>query len=85
MLMALMPLCAAAQVEDAIEQWLQEDVAEEQAAATVDIMTQLNYEPVNINDTAAVRDLPLMTPFRYRALCNYITFTDSYSPPKNWR
>ena len=73
MLMALMPLCAAAQVEDAIEQWLQEDVAEEQAAATVDIMTQLNYEPVNINDTAAVRDLPLMTPFRYRALCNYIT------------
>lgn len=73
MLMALVPLRAAAQVEDAIEQWLQEDVAEEQAAAAVDMMTQLNYEPVNINDTAAARDLPLMTPFRYRALCNYIT------------
>ena len=73
MLLALVPLCATAQVDDAIEQWMQEDVPEEQAAAAVDMLMQLNYEPVSINDTAAVRELPLMTPFRYRALCNYIT------------
>ena len=72
-LLALVPLCATAQVDDAIEQWMQEDVPEEQAAAAVDMLMQLNYEPVSINDTAAVRELPLMTPFRYRALCNYIT------------
>ncbi|MCR5589169.1 MAG: hypothetical protein K6F72_06100 [Bacteroidales bacterium] len=73
MLLALVPLCATAQVDDAIEQWMQEDVPEEQAAAAVDMLMQLNYEPVSINDTAAVRELPLMTPFRYRALCNNIT------------
>lgn len=72
-LLALVPLCATAQVDDAIEQWMQEDVPEEQAAAAADMLMQLNYEPVSINDTAAVRELPLMTPFRYRALCNYIT------------
>ena len=72
-LLALVPLCAVAQVDDAIEQWMQEDVPEEQAAAAADMLMQLNYEPVSINDTAAVRELPLMTPFRYRALCNYIT------------
>ena len=71
-LLVLMPLCVTAQVDDAIEQWLQEDVAESQAAAVVDMLMQLNDEPVNINDTAAVRELPLMTPFCYRSLCNYI-------------
>lgn len=71
-LLVMIPLCASAQVDDAIEQWMQEDVAEEQVAAAADMLMQLSYEPVNINDTAAVRDLPLMTPFRYRALCNYI-------------
>ena len=71
-IMTLMPLSAMAQVDDAIEQWMQEDVSEDNAAAAADVIMQLNDDPVNINDTAAVRDLPLMTPFRYRALCNYI-------------
>jgi len=71
-LLVLMPLWVTAQVDDAIEQWLQEDVEETQAAAVVDMLTQLNDEPVNINDTAAVRGLPMMTSFRYRSLCNYI-------------
>lgn len=71
-IMTLMPLSAMAQVDDAIEQWMQEDVSEDNAAAAADMIMQLSVDPVNINDTAAVRDLPLMTPFRYRALCNYI-------------
>ena len=70
--MTLIPLSAMAQVDDAIEQWMQEDVSEDNAAAAADMIMQLSVDPVNINDTAAVRDLPLMTPFRYRALCNYI-------------
>ena len=72
MLLVVMPLFVTAQVDEAIEQWMQEDVAEDQAAAAVDMIMRLSDEPVNINDTAAVRELPLMTPFRYRALCNYI-------------
>ena len=72
MLLLLLPTAIAAQVDDALEEWMQEEVGEEQAAAVVDEMMQLAAEPVNINDTAAVRQLPLMTAFRYRALCNYI-------------
>ena len=71
-MMLLLPAALAAQVDGAIEEWLQEDVGEEQAAGTVDELMQLMDDPVNINDTAAARQLPLMTPFRYRALCNYI-------------
>lgn len=72
MLMLLVPMSAVAQVDDALEEWMQEEVGEEQAAAAVDEIMQLMSEPVNINDTTAVRQLPLMTAFRYRALCNYI-------------
>lgn len=71
-LLLLLPLGLAAQVDGAIEEWLLEDASEEQAAGTVDELMQSIADPVNINDTAAARHLPLMTPFRYRALCNYI-------------
>ncbi len=72
-LLLLVPLSTMAQIDDALEEWMQQDVGEEQAAAVADEIMQLAMEPVNINDTAAVRQLPLMTTFRYRALCNYIT------------
>lgn len=71
-LIMLVPAVVTAQVDGAIEEWLQEGASEEQAAGTVDELMQLAAEPVNLNDTAAVRQLPLMTPFRHRALCNYI-------------
>ena len=72
MLMLLLPVSLMAQIDGALEEWMQEEVGEEQAAAMVDEMMQLTVEPVNINDTAAVRQLPFMTTFCYRALCNYI-------------
>ena len=68
----LMPVVAAGQVEDAIEQWLEDGVTEEQVGAAVDRIYELMDNPLNINDTAAVRDMPFMTPFCHRALCNYI-------------
>ena len=57
-----MPVVAAGQVEDAIEQWLEDGVTEEQVGAAVDRIYELMDNPLNINDTAAVRDMPFMTP-----------------------
>ena len=61
-----------AQVDESIEDWLQEDGNEETAAEMSDILIQYLSDPVNINDTVAVAELPFLSPFQLQALRNYI-------------
>lgn len=68
----LLPLTAAAQVDEAVEQWLEETDDEQAAGDMNDLLLQLSAQPVNVNDTAALAALPLISPFQLQALRNYI-------------
>ena len=58
-----LPIAVQAQsVDDAVEQWLIDDGNEEAVAEMADALNQLREEPVNINDTNALADLPLLSP-----------------------
>ena len=71
-LLLLLPLTAGAQVEEALEQWVEETDDSQAAADLSDLLLQLQAHPVNLNDTLAVAQLPFITPFQFKALRNYI-------------
>ncbi len=72
-LLMFLPLAGAAQVEESIEDWLQEDGNEEVGAEMNDVLQEYMADKVNINDTAAMASMPFISPFQIKALCNYIT------------
>ena len=65
-------MAATAQVEEAIEQWVEETDDSEAAADLSDLLQQLQAHPVNLNDTLAVAQLPFLSSFQIQALRNYI-------------
>lgn len=60
-------------VNDAIEQWMDDGGNEEAAAELSDMLEAWREEPLNLNDTALIDDMPLLTPFQRKGLRNYIT------------
>ena len=72
LLLFVLPLPAVAQVEDAIEQWVEDHGSEGNVAELSDILLQLADNPTNLNDTAAMASLPFLSPFQVKALRNYI-------------
>lgn len=70
--MALLPFTAAAQVEEMLEAWVEESGDEAAAAEMSDRWHELLAHTVNLNDSAAVEHLPLLSPFQRQALHNYI-------------
>lgn len=69
----LASLVAFAQSPDeALEQWLDEGAAEEQVGAVADHLLQLAEEPVNLNDTSLLDEVPFLSAFQRMALRNYI-------------
>lgn len=70
--MLALPMPMMAQVEDAVEQWLEEGVGEYEVSEWMDLQQQFRDNPVNINDTNAVETLPFISPFQIQALKNYI-------------
>lgn len=71
-LLLLLPVAVAAQVEESMEDWLQEDASEAEAAEMSDMMLEYMANKVNVNDTVAMAGLPFITPFQLKALRNYI-------------
>ena len=72
LLLFALPFAAEAQMEDAIEQWVEEHGSDAGVAELSDLLIQLAENPVNINDTDAVASLPFLSPFQVKALKNYI-------------
>lgn len=68
----LLPLATPAQTDEAMEAWLDESGDEAAVAAVADEMAEAAEARVNLNDTAALDALPMLTPFQQRALKNYI-------------
>lgn len=66
------PIPLMAQVDDAVEQWLEEGASEQDASELSDWIQLLRDDPVNVNDTSAVAALPFLSPFQLQALKNYI-------------
>lgn len=73
LLLFALPLTTMAQVDDAIEQWVEEHGSTASASELSDLLLQLSDNPVNLNDTVAVASLPFLSPFQVKALRNYIT------------
>lgn len=71
-LLLALPLSATAQVEDAIEQWVEDQGSGVNASELSDLLILLADNPVNLNDTASVALLPFLSPFQIKSLCNYI-------------
>lgn len=71
-LLLALPLTAVAQIEDAIEQWVEEHGSDANVSELTDLLIQLSDNPVNLNDTAAVGSLPFLSPFQVKALRNYV-------------
>lgn len=71
-LVLLLPATLSAQVEESVEDWLQEDATEEEAAEMSDMLQEYIANKVNINDTAAMAGVPFLSPFQHKALSNYI-------------
>ena len=67
-----LPLVTTAQVDDAVEQWVEEHGSEGNVSELSDLLLQLTDNPVNLNDTTAVASLPFLSPFQVSALRNYI-------------
>ena len=67
------PFHAGAQVEQTLEQWVEETDDTQAAAEMSDLWQQLKDRPVNLNDTTAYGQLPLLSPFQRQALRNYIS------------
>ena len=72
LLLLALPLTAAAQVDDAIEQWVEEYGSDVNVSELSDLLLQLADNPVNLNDSVAVASLPFLSPFQLKALRNYI-------------
>lgn len=72
LLLFALPLSVVAQVDDAIEQWVEEHGSDANVAELSDLFLQLADNPVNLNDTVAVASLPFLSPFQVKALSNYI-------------
>lgn len=70
--MLALPAMAVAQVDDAIEQWVEDRGSDANVSELRDLLLQLSENPVNINDTVAVTVLPFLSPFQIKALQNYI-------------
>ena len=70
-LLLLTPWVVMAQVDDAVELWV--DEREDTWVSDMnDLLLQLADNPVNLNDTNAVSIIPFVTPFQLRSLKNYI-------------
>ena len=67
-----MPTLALAQVDDAIEQWIDERGSDADASELSDILLQYADHPANLNDTASLSSVPFLSPFQIKALRNYI-------------
>ncbi len=72
LVLMLLPMVAAAQVEEALEQWVEETDNEQAAGEMHDQWLQLQASPPNINDTHALGRLFFLSPFQRQALGNYI-------------
>lgn len=72
LLLLALPLVATAQVDDAVEQWVEEHGSDGNVSEWSDLLLQLADNPVNLNDTIAVASLPFLSPFQVKALRNYI-------------
>lgn len=72
MLLWLLPTAVAAQVEPQLEQWVEETDDSEAAADLSDRLEALRTSPLNLNDTAALDELPMLSPFQRQALRYYI-------------
>lgn len=72
LLLFALPFSAVAQIDDAIEQWVEEHGSDANVSELTDVLLQLSYNPVNINDTVAVASLPFLSPFQIKSLRNYI-------------
>lgn len=68
----LLPLTSVAQVDDAIEQWVEEHGSDVNVSELNDLLIQLADNPVNLNDTTSVDLLPFLSPFQVKSLRNYI-------------
>lgn len=68
----LLPCLTAAQSESDLEAWVEETEDTWAAGEMSDQWKQLLAHPVNLNDSAAVADLWLLSPFQRQALHNYI-------------
>lgn len=67
-----MPLTMAAQVDDAIEQWVEDHGSDGNVSELSDFLIQLADNPVNLNDTASMAMMPFLSPFQIKSLRNYI-------------
>jgi len=72
LLFLLLPWLAAAQETPDLEAWVEETGDTWAAGEMSDQWQQWLAHPVNLNDSAAVADMPLLTPFQRLALHNYI-------------
>ena len=70
---AIAPFVASAQVDEALEQMVAETESDDQAAAWADWLTEIHENRINLNDTATLNALPLLSPFQVKALKNYIS------------
>lgn len=70
--MLFVPVFSAAQVDDAIEQWVDERGSEVDAAELSDLLLHFADHPANLNDTASLSSVPFLSPFQIKALRNYI-------------
>lgn len=70
-LLLAIPSVAVAQLDEALEQMASE-VGDVAASAYIDELGELRDRQPNINDTATIFALPLLTPFQQKALANYI-------------
>ncbi len=71
-LFLMFPLLATAQIEEAVESWMEEHDDSQAAAEMNDLLLQLQAQPINLNDTNALSILPFLSPFQQQALRNYI-------------
>lgn len=71
-LLLFLPLASTAQIDDAIEQWVEDHGSDANVSELSDLLIQLADNPVNLNDTASVALLPFLSPFQLKSLCNYI-------------
>lgn len=78
LLLFALPFVAEAQMEDAIEQWVEEHGSDAGVAELSDLLIQLAENPMNINDTDAVASLPFLSPFQVKALKNYTCSMDRF-------
>ena len=72
LLLMAVPTLATAQVDAAIEQWIDERGSDADASELSDILLQYADNPANLNDTASLSSLPFLSPFQIKSLHNYI-------------